>query len=276
MFGHRGIWHAGWKAVAYHPPETSYETDRWELFHLDSDFSEANDLAVREPAKLQELIALWWSEAEEHNVLPLDDRFRARFIENASRFHGLRKRYVFHAGIGHVPTEVAPDLRSRSYLIDAHAEFDANANGVLIAHGDATTGYSLYVSNGRLVHDMNIGGEHVIVTADRPVPPGTHHAAVRVRRLTREPKPTMATGPGISLITLLLDQEEVGRVETRLGFYNFIAWAGLDIGCDRGSPVSHYDSPFIFTGRLLKVAVTMDDDQTLDGDGVGHAVMGQE
>jgi arylsulfatase len=276
MFGHRGIVHQGWKAVAYHPPETPFEDDRWELFHLDTDFSESNDLATREPAKLAELVALWWQEAEKHQVLPLDDRFRQRFIENAARFHGARQRYVFHAGVGHVPTEVAPDVRSRSYRIEAHAEFDAASNGVLIAHGDATTGYSLYLRDGHLVHDMNIGGEHVIVTSDHPVPPGRHVAGLRVRRLSREPKPSLATGPGISEFTLLIDGLPAGRIESRLGFYNFVSWAGLDIGCDRGSPVSRYEAPFVFSGSLIKVVVTMDDDQVLDGDGIGQAVMARE
>ena len=44
MFGHRGLWHAGWKAVAFHPSGTPYENDKWELFHLDEDFSETDDL----------------------------------------------------------------------------------------------------------------------------------------------------------------------------------------------------------------------------------------
>ena len=42
-------------------------------------------------------------------VLPLDDRFAPRFADNAKRFHGPRNRFVFHAGMGHVPTDVAPD-----------------------------------------------------------------------------------------------------------------------------------------------------------------------
>lgn len=276
MFGHRGIVHQGWKAVAYHPPETPFENDRWELFHLDSDFSESNDLAAREPERLRALIALWWDEAAKHKVLPLDDRFRQRFAENAERFHGARRQYVFHAGVGHVPTEVAPDVRSRSYRIEAHATFGKADNGALIAHGDATTGYSLYVRDGRLVHDMNVGGEHVLVTSDHQVPPGEHRVGLRVRRLTREPKPTMATGPGISELTLLIDNIPAGRVETRLGFFNFVSWAGLDIGCDRGSPVSHYEAPYVFTGALRKVVVTMDDDQVLDGDGIGQAILAQE
>jgi arylsulfatase A-like enzyme len=276
MFGHRGIWRAGWKAVAFHPPGTPYETDQWELFNLDKDFSETNDLAGQEKEKLQALVALWWEEAEKHNVLPLDDRFGPRFIENASRFHGARTHYVFHAGMGHVPTEVAPDVRGRSYTIEALALIAPASEGVLVAHGDATTGYSLYVRNGHLVHDMNIGGEHVIVTSDRPVPPGERRLGVRVRRLTREPKPSMATGPGLSEFTLLIDGEPSGRIESKLGFANFISWSGLDIGRDRGSPVSRYEAPFTFTGKLIKVSVTMDSDQTLDGDGVGRAQIARE
>ena len=276
MFGHRGLWHAGWKAVAFHPPGTPYENDQWELFHLAEDFSETNDLAARDPEKLAAMVALWWQEAAKHNVLPLDDRFAARFVENANRFHGPRTRYVFHAGMGHLPTEVAPDVRGRCYLIEALATVDPGSEGVLIAHGDATSGYSLYLQDGRLVHDMNVGGEHVVVQSDRIVPPGERRLGVRVRRLSREARPTMATGPGISEFTVLIDGEASGRIRSALGFANFISWSGLDIGRDRGSPVSHYDAPFAFTGQLIKVTVTMDDDQTLDGDGVGRAQMARE
>jgi hypothetical protein len=247
------------------------EAASWELFHLDEDFSETNDLAAAHPDKLATLVELWWEEAEKHKVLPLDDRFRERFVVNANRHHGVRKRYVFHAGMGHLPSEVAPDVRSRSYLIEADAHVTAGCEGVLIAHGDATTGYSLYLRSGHLVHDMNVGGEHVLVRSAEPVPPGLHRLGVRVRRLTREAQPTERTGPGVSEFTLLIDGIPSGRIESRLGFHNFVSWTGLDIGRDRGSPVSDYTSPFGFTGKLVKVTVTMDDDQTLDADGVASA-----
>jgi arylsulfatase len=87
---------------------------------------------------------------------------------------------------------------------------------------------------------------------------------------------TMSTGPGLSEFTLLIDGVPAGRIESRRGFFNFISWTGLDIGRDRGSPVSHYDAPFAFTGKLIKVTVTMDDDQVLDGDGVGGAQLARE
>jgi arylsulfatase A-like enzyme len=276
MFGHRGLWHAGWKAVAFHPPGTPYDDDRWELFHLDADFSETNDLAAAQPDRLAALVKLWWEEADKHKVLPLDDRFRERFVVNADRFHGARKRYVFHAGMGHLPTDVAPDLRSRSYLIEAEVEIVDGSEGVLIAHGDATSGYSLYVQAGHLVHDMNIGGEHVIVRSQAPVPRGDRRLGLRVRRLRPTAQTAPRTGPGASEFTLLIDGVPAGSIRSPLGFANFISWTGLDIGRDRGSPVSHYAAPFAFTGKLVKVTVTMDADQRLDGDGVGRAQMARE
>ena len=266
MFGHRGLWHRGWKAVAFHPPGKPFDADTWELFHLAGDFSETHDLAAAEPERLRELIALWWAEAEAHQVLPLDDRFAPRFAENAARFHGSRTRFVFHAGMGHVPTDVAPDVRSRGYRIDADVAIPSDgAEGVLIAHGDATCGYSLYVQDGRLVHDMNIGGAHVIVRSDRPVPPGRHQLGMRLR-----------PHDGQRTATLLIDGEPAGSVTTPLGFVSFISWSGLDIGRDRGSPVSHYAAPFAFTGTLRRVTVTMDGDQALDGEGIGRAEMARQ
>jgi arylsulfatase A-like enzyme len=277
MFGHRGLWHDGWKAVAYHPPGTPFEDDKWELFHLDRDFSEVDDLAAKEPDRLAAMIGTWWSEAEKHQVLPLDDRFGPRFAENAARFQGARTRFVFHAGMGHVPTDVAPDVRSRSYTIEAEVEIgEGGAEGVLISHGDATSGYSLYVKDGLLVHDLNIGGGHEIVTSTARVPTGSHRLGVRVERLVRDAAPARGARTGVSAYTLLIDGEPAGALQTRLGFHNLISWSGLDIGRDRGSPVSHYDAPFEFTGRLLRVTVTMHDDQTLDGDDVGDTEMARQ
>ena len=276
MFGHRGLWQDGWKAVAYHPPGTPFDGDKWELFHLDGDFSETVNLAEQEPERLKAMIETWWTEARAHKVLPLDDRFGPRFAENAARFHGARHHYVFHAGMGHVPTDVAPDVRSRSYMIEAFVDLDQGHEGVLIAHGDATSGYSLYIKDGRLVHDLNIGGSHQIVTSDRDVAAGERRLGVRIQRLSREVTPKMGVGMGLSRYTLLIDGEPAGSLETRLGFASMISWSGLDIGFDRGSPVSHYAAPYRFTGRLKRVEITMNTDQKLDGDSVGAAQMARQ
>ncbi len=70
LWGSRGIYHRGWKAVAFHTPGTSFESDHWELYHVEQDFTETKDLAARHPERLRELQELWWSEAELNGALP--------------------------------------------------------------------------------------------------------------------------------------------------------------------------------------------------------------
>jgi arylsulfatase len=269
MFGHRGIVHNGWKAVAFHPPGKPYAEDRWELYHLAKDFNELHDLAADQPERLNALIDMWWREAEAHQVLPLDDRFGPRFAENAARNLGDRRVFTFHAGMGHLPTDVCPDLRSRSYTIEADAEIpEAGAEGVLIAHGDATCGYALYVQDGVLAHDINVGGQHQVLRG-KPLSPGRRSLAFRARR----------SGPNLGdpfRCTLLVDGIEHASTDLIYGFVNFISWSGLDIGLDRGSPVSHYPAPFRFTGRLHKVTVTIEDDQFLQAESAATATLARE
>jgi len=81
---------------------------------------------------------------------------------------------------------------------------------------------------------------------------------------------------GVSEYTLLIDGEPAGSVQTKLGFHTLISWSGLDIGRDRGSPVSHYEAPFAFTGKLRKVTFVLDDDQVLDAKAAAEAALARE
>ncbi len=261
MFGHRGIWHEGWKAVAWHQSGTPFDDDVWELYDLSADFNECRDLAGTEPERLQAMIELWWEQARVNQVLPLDDRFVARFAENAERHRGDRTRYVFWNGVGHVPTDVAPDLRSRSYEITAYVDIpDGGAEGVLIAHGDATSGYSLFVRDGHLVHDLNVGGHHQELVSERPIPTGPTRLGFR---LVANPD----GGPNARHASLLINDDVVAEMDTDHVFVVLISWSGLDVGFDRGTTVADYDGtgqflgPFAFTGVLEKVEVVLVDDQ---------------
>lgn len=266
MFSHRGLWLDGWKAVAYHTPGTPIDDDVWELYHLDHDFNEVTDLATDEPERLASMIERWWAEAEANQVLPLDDRFGDRFAENAARVHGHRTHYEFWAGMGHLASDVAPDVRSRSYRITAEVEIpDDGAEGVLIAHGDATSGYSLFIQDGHLVHDLNVGGTHHVVRSDRPVSPGRHDLGFRMERVN---------GHGTAIVSI--DGVDAGSMETDHFFFTLISFSGLDIGLDRGSPVGHYPAPFEFTGTMRRVVVDMDHDQVVDHEAAGVAQMARE
>ena len=141
------------------------------------------------------MIELWWSEAEKHNVLPLDDRFGPRFAENAARFHGARNSFT-----SSTPAWAMCRPTSRRTCAAAAtpsrpmSRSTRRAEGVLIAHGDATSGYSLYVKDGLLVHDLNIGGGHEIVTSNRKIAAGRTPA----RRACRASGAQGAAGQGIA------------------------------------------------------------------------------
>jgi arylsulfatase len=214
---------------------------------------------------------IWWQEAETNQVLPLDDRFAPRFAENAERHRGGRTHYTFWPGMGHLPSEVAPDLRSRSYTINATVDLvSATEQGVLIAHGDATGGYSLYLENGYLMHDLNIGGNHQLLKSAQPLSPGHHELSLSMRRSKNADNSVNGTA------TLLVDGKDVASMQTDFIFSLMISWSGLDVGFDRGTTVGSYASPFSFTGTLLKVTIDLDDDQDLDHEAVGHIEMAKE
>ena len=266
MFGHRGIVVDGWKAVAFHQMGTPFEDDTWELYHLAEDFNEFHNLAEQEPERLANMIDMWWREADKYKVLPLDDRFAPRFAENAERHTGDRTNYTFWKGMGHLPSDVAPDLRSRSYSITAHVEIPAEgAEGVLISHGDATSGYSLFIRNEHLEHDLNIGGTHQMLRSTKPITPGKHRMGVQMKR-----------EGNAGTLTMFIDDDIVGTMTTNDIFWILISWSGLDIGLDRGTTVSDYQSPFEFTGELFKVVIDLANDQVLDFHGSSRATMARD
>ncbi len=109
MLGSRAIYHEGWMAVTWHKPGTDWNDDRWELYDQRTDYTQAWDLADEQPEKLAELIELWWDEARRHNVLPLDDRGRDRFIDptrpTASED---RDVYRYYPGTSPIPNPSLP------------------------------------------------------------------------------------------------------------------------------------------------------------------------
>jgi len=267
MFGHRGLWSDGWKAVAYHQSGTDFNDDQWELYDLEADFAEVHDLATSHPDRLETMKDQWWSDAAEHQVLPLDDRFGPRFAENAARHQPPGHRFTFWSGMGHLPTDVAPDVRGRSYRVIAHiAAIEPGTEGVLLAHGDDTSGYCLYVRDGHLVHDINIGGTHHVVTSESPISEGATTLGIDVDR----------SGDGPGRFTLLVDNEPAGSAEFAARFITTVSWEGLDIGCDRLSPVGDYTVPFLYTGTLLRVEVELDTDQRLDYEAVARTELGRQ
>ena len=106
------------------PAGRNFDDDRWELYHLDNDFSESSDLADEHPERLRELVDLWWDEARKHNVLPISDIITTGFSRPGG---GAAKRaFTFYAGAT-VPSMAAPNAANRSHRITAYVERTSTA-----------------------------------------------------------------------------------------------------------------------------------------------------
>jgi arylsulfatase A-like enzyme len=243
MFGHRGIWHDGWKAVCHHTAGDDYDTEPWELYHADVDASESDDLAQKHPEKLEELIALWWNEAARHGVLPLDDRRGGELFKSA-QFRGntmRRNRWEFFPPVSRYCSDTAPPTGSRPFTITADLELGEGRHGTIVARGGCNGGWVLYVKDRRLVFDYNYFHAHTRVESDVPLPAGRCSVAVRV---DREGKAGAAT--------LTIDGREAGTVAIP-AMATMVSSLGMDVGRS-ASPVTHdYEPPFAFEGRLERV-----------------------
>ena len=245
MGGHRGIYRDGWKAVTRHEKGQSFDDDRWELYHLDEDFSESRDLATQLPDELDAMIRLWWDEAEAHGVLPLDDRTFELF-GTARRPHTPHAghRYTYFPPISHLPAEVAPAIGGRSWTMTATIDRPPGAQGVLYATGTENSGFSFFIDGNRLHFDYNAFGDHTVVSSEHEVPSGPSEVAVRFVR-------DGTTGSA----ELVIDGASCGRVDVPF-VMRMMSSVGADVGLDRLSPVSdRYTGSFPFGGAIRRLDV---------------------
>lgn len=266
MLGDRGIWHQGWKAVTHHEAGTDFEADRWELYHLDTDYSEINDLADEQPERLRQLVERWWAEAGLHNVLPLDDR---RGDRTATGGHpNPRQAYVYRPGNARIERWNTPNVTNRSFSIEADVVIPSGgADGVLLAVGNRFGGYTLFVKDGRLTFEYNAGDARYVATSAGHVPSGEHVLSMEF----------VKTGKLEGRATLSIDGEEVGSVDCPRTWAINPARSGLYCGRDIGASVSDaYRAPFAFTGTIRSVSVTLGDDQARDAAAERRAAIAED
>jgi arylsulfatase len=121
----RGIYHEGWMAssrsfVPWAPVRGAFDPMKapWELYHVDQDFSQANNLAAQHPEKLKEMEELFWKEAATYNVLPLDWRAVERLngeLQGRPRLSGKSNKYTYYPGQVALPDGACPPtLNQRS------------------------------------------------------------------------------------------------------------------------------------------------------------------
>ncbi len=261
MFGNRALYHDGWVAGCQHgrlpwvtAGSASFDEDTWELYNIDEDFSQANDLVAKEPKKLRDLQDRFMAEAAKYNVLPLDDRFAERADPSLKPSHLRGKtRFVYPAGTVRVPERSSPYTKNLHHTIAAEVEIpQGGAEGVLVCCGGIGGGFSVFMKDGKLHWEHNYYNEaRYRVSSTATIPPGRHVLSAEVK-VDKEGK--FETGGDVTL----RDGKKLigkGRFEKQIGGF-FTANESFDVGCDTVSPVSDlYESPFAFTGTILKVAV---------------------
>jgi arylsulfatase A-like enzyme len=261
----RGIYHDGWYAGTFGPfipwdtPGSTARVnnwdankDVWELYDLRSDFSQANDLAAKNPAKLAELKTLFLAEAKNNKVFPVGAGLWLR-THPEDRIKTPYTSWVFDGTTTRMPEFTAPGIGRESSPVIVEAELGESASGVLYALGGASGGLTLFMDKGELVYEYNM----MIIERTSVRAPGKLAAGRR-----RIEVGTTIEMPGASATVILsVDGREVAHtLVKRTVPVAFTASESFDVGIDLGSPVSlaYFDRrPFKFDGKIKKVEVKM-------------------
>ena len=261
MLGNRGIYNEGWIAACRHGRlpwvigvvSFDFAKDKWELYNLEQDFSEANDFSAKYPDKLKDLQDLFWIEAAKYNVLPLDDRTAERADPRLrpSLIAG-RTKFTYFPGAVRIPESSSANVKNTSHTITAYIEMpEKSGDGVLVAAGGISGGYTLYIEEGKPIYEYNwFTQARYKVTSPEQLPPGS--ATIRL-----EFKYDGGGAGKGGLATLYVNDKKVGegRIEKTIPA-RYSLDETFDVGMDTGSPVSaDYESPFSFAGTLKKVDI---------------------
>ena len=263
--GSRGIYHDGWYACTF-GPLTPWLTvspglatwdsnkDVWELYDLTKDFSQADDLATKDPKRLEQMKALFLKEAKENKVFPIGAGIWTR-LHPEDRIKSPYRSWQFDATTTRMPEFTAPGLGRESNRVVIDAEVGEDASGVLYALGGASGGLTLFMDKGQLVYEYNMMIiERYQARSEGKVTPGKHR--IEVLTTLKEPRPLSPAE-----VVLTVDGQEVARTTVKRTVpAAFSASETFGVGVDLGSPVSldYFDRrPFRFDGKIESVKVEL-------------------
>ena len=262
MFGNRAIWSEGWKAVTLHANRMPwdlgvtlpFDQDVWELYHVAEDFSESTDLADQYPEKLEELKAMFEEEAWKYNVYPLYDDMIARVASQQDRMFGNQKEFTYYApGAVRIAEKASAPVKGRAHSIATTMELTGGEEGVIVAVGGMTGGFTMFIKDGRLYYDYNYLDGLYYTMQSPPLPRGTTDLEFNF----------IKTGPFAGTGELYVNGEKVDEVEMpQMHISTYSLAETFDVGRDTGTQVSkRYTDPFPFQGALDRVVITLTDER---------------
>lgn len=259
----RGLYLDGWYAgtmgpfIPWDTPGTAKrlanwdsDKDEWELYDLRSDYSQASDLAEKNPQKLDEMKKRFLQVAEYNKDFPVGAGLWLR-TRPQDRVKTPYDGWVFGPKSRRMPEFAAPGVGRQSTKVTITAEFGDNANGVLYAVGGSGGGLSVYMDQGHLVYEYNMMIIENYQVRTEKIPAGKHEIVIDTK---------IAKPAGAAEVVISIDGKETAKTQVaRTVPAAFTATESFDIGADLGSTVSLFyeeKRPFAFDGRIQEVKVT--------------------
>ena len=265
LFGNRAIYKDGWKAVTIHANRmpwdlnrtAPFENDVWELYHIDEDFSESVNVADKYPEKLEELKKRWEELAWENNVFPLYDDMIQRIAKQQGRLFGDRKVFTYYSpGAVRIAEKASAPVKGKSHTIETTLNLTGKEEGVIVACGGFTGGYTLFIKNNRVYYDYNYYHGLYYSVESSPLPKGKVDIKFKFTETGGKTK-GIPGGKG----ELYINGKKAGEVDMpEMHISTFSLSETFDVGIDAGTPVSNkyrVTNHYPFTGELDKVVVTL-------------------
>ncbi len=268
MFGNRAIYRDGWFARTIHraPWQTGQQkpldSDVWELYDIREDFSLARDLASKQPEKLNEMKALFMTEAAKYNVLPIDDRTIERVnpaLAGRPDLLGGRTSLTLYEGMEGMMENTFINVKNRSKIVTAEIEVPASGvSGALLVQGGRFGGWSLHLREGKPAYEYNwLGLQRFVVESPTALPAGK----ATVMLDFAYDGGGLGKG-GLARLSVNGRQVAEGRIERTQGMI-FSADETADVGLDNQTPVAlgigYGPEETKFSGKIHEVTVEVKD-----------------
>jgi arylsulfatase len=274
MLGNRSIYNDGWIActtpitlpweLSSAPPPDVITGYKWELYNVQEDPTQFNDLAAQMPEKVKEMQALFDVEAKKYNVLPLDNTTLLRWNTPRPSLTAGQTTFNYSGELTGVPASAAPSILNKSYTITAEVEIPkGGAEGMIVTEGGRFGGYGLFLSkgvagirSGKPVFIYNLLNLKRTIWSGPELGAGKHTIVFDFK----------SDGPGLGkggTGVLSMDGKEVDRKSIEHGTpITFPEDETFDIGQDTRTGVAmieyRYDPPFKFTGKINKLTFKLE------------------
>ena len=238
-----------------------------ELYNLNDDFSQTENVAGKHPQKVEELKALFMAEARKYQVFPMDASVAARIVAPRPNITAGRTEFVYTKPMIGLPQGDSPLLLNTSYTITAEITVpQGGAEGMLLTSGGRFGGYGFYLLKGRPVFLWNmVDLERLRWEGSEALAPGKHTVEFDFVYDGKGPG-TLAFNnfsgvgqPGTG--TLKVNGKVVATQAMKQTLPMILQWdESFDIGSDSLTGVNDadYKPPFAFTGQLNKLTVKLD------------------